>query len=79
MAKRKRKTKAPTITQQLVAAVREAEKDPAGFSMRALTRRAGLTTGALSRLMDGQRIPRADTADKIASALRLKFVLLPQD
>ena len=79
MAKTRKNKAAPaaTITEQLIAAVRQAEADPAGFSMRQIALRAGLTTGAVSRFMAGQRIPRADTADKLAAALGRRFVLLP--
>lgn len=63
-----------SIGDELRRAIRQAEK--AGTTRYRLAKATGLTSGALSRFMAGDRAPTLDTAARIARGLGKRLALV---
>ena len=66
----------PSIRDQLVQAIRQAEK--AGLNRHKISLASGIPEATLSHIVNGNRIPRATTADRIAAALGKTFRIHPE-
>ena len=64
------------ITEQLIAAIRKAERT--GRTRYQIAAEAGVYQSQLARLVSGERRPLLDTAEKIASALGYDLCLVPK-
>ncbi len=62
-----------SIVQELQRAIRAAGKS--GTTRYKIAKMTGLSEGALSRFMAGTRLPRIDTAERIAAAVGKRIVL----
>lgn len=61
------------IVDQLIRAIKAAERR--GVTRYRIAKDAGLYQSQLTRLMNREAAPRLDTAERIATALGLKFTL----
>lgn len=67
--------RSPDIVAELRAAIRAAGRR--GVTCYRIAKAAGVTQGALSRLMNAGAVPKLDNAAKIAAACGLRLTLAP--
>lgn len=65
--------KASKITEQLRAAIRDAEKR--GMSRYQIGKAAGVALPVVIRIADGVNVPRLDIAEKIAHAIGKRLII----
>ncbi len=65
-----------TLQRQLIDAVKRAERS--GLTRYRLAKLTGLSEAGLSHFVKGHKIPKTDTADRIADALGYRITLTPK-
>jgi len=68
--------KKKTLQRQLMDALRRAERS--GLTRYRLSKLTGISQAGLSHFARGRKIPKVDTADKIAYALGYRITLTPK-
>jgi len=69
--------KPTATTKQLLKAIRDAEK--AGVTRYQISKLSGVSQAQICRMMQGQRLPRLDTAERLANAIGMKLILVSKE